>query len=344
MLITTEDVALRHPLRDIFPELAAGPSSRGSTYWGRSLHCGREHLFSNVLNWDPVQLSDALDMGLMWHLALERFYTVRMRVQHEMGRDAPRDVAFFQAGHEEAVAAAYTVPDALEGYEDYDKSTWRGRLERMLKSYIGFARDPWEVLAVEDEFATTREHHGLDYTSRLDLLVRDYTIPGWAVIRHIEHKSSTYDNPQHLKAFTHDLQTWGQTWVIANNVGARWPGETYRGGLVNITTKGGDGERTRAVPRCHRVEIMPSWPALLGWRDAMIDAQARRDSFHLRDWPKNFTQCSRKYGLCPFFDVCLKDADTGVRTIGRPYKGADFAAGVSLGPFFVKRPVNEESR
>ncbi|MBK8246053.1 MAG: PD-(D/E)XK nuclease family protein [Gemmatimonadetes bacterium] len=227
MIVQTGEPQLRKPLSDIFPEFNGGPSSRGSTYWRRELQCAREGLLSNDLGWTPLQLSEALDMGLLWHLMLERFYKVRQRAQQAMaGRaDTPAlgaaivnalqlnwidPTAYFSAGAEEATRAAFSVPDALEGPPDYDNDTWRGRLERMLKSYLAFSRgDQWEILAVEHEFRTDagNPRQGVTYTSRLDLVVRDYEVRAAPVLRSVEHKSSTFDDPQTLKMFTHDLQT-----------------------------------------------------------------------------------------------------------------------------------------
>lgn len=361
-MVQTGEPALRQSVADIFPELGGGPSSRGSTYWRREGQCSREGLLSNELGWVPVQLSEALDLGLLWHLALERFYLARRYAQHDMlrrflgaeraasigryldARQLLRDrhidkAAYFSAGLLEATRAAYSVPDALQGHPDYDNEGWRGRLERMLRSYITYQRaDQWEILFVETEYRTDRENpaHGVTYTSRLDLGVRDYEVAHLPVIRNIEHKSSTFDDPKTLKAFTHDLQTWGQVWVMANALAEHWPGEAYAGGLVNLTTKGSKVAYSTAQVRNHRVVVAPPWEGLLQWRESLMHAQALHESNPSRGWHKNFALCSRTYGLCPFFDVCSTDVARGMVEIGRPYEGADYAAGAPIGPFFEK--------
>lgn len=376
MIVQTGEPILRQSVADIFPELGGGPSSRGSTYWRRELQCAREGLLANELSWVPSQLSEALDMGLLWHLALERFYKARMKAQQDMlsriqmalgpvygnggswtlyptrsptgysdARALIRDgridkAAYFMAGAEEATRAAYSVPDGLEGHPDYDNESWRGRLERMLKSYLMFSRnDQWEILFVEREYRTDAENpaQGVTYTSRLDAGVRDYEIPHLPVIRSIEHKSSTFDDPKTLKAFTHDLQTWGQVWVMANACATEWPGETYAGGLVNLTTKGGKVEYSKAGVRNHRIEIAPPWEGLLQWRESLIYAQEDQLVAASRGWPKNFALCNRTYGLCTFFDVCGTDVARGMLELGRPYEGADYAAGAPIGPFFERQ-------
>lgn len=355
MIVQTGEPQLRKPLSDIFPEFNGGPSSRGSTYWRRELQCAREGLLSNDLGWTPVQLSEALDMGLLWHLMLERFYKVRMVAQREMAgpvgtalRAAVNPMfahsidptAYFSAGAEDATRAAFSVPDVLEGHPDYDNDTWRGRLERMLKSYLVFSRgDQWEILAVEQEFRTdaANPRQGVTYTSRLDLVVRDYEVRAAPVLRSVEHKSSTFDDPQTLKMFTHDLQTWGQVWVMANALEEHWPGEQYAGGLVNLTTKGGKVEWSKAQPRNHRVVVAPPWEGLLEWRESMLLAQQDQLRNPERGWPKNWAACNRPYGLCPYFDVCSTDVSRGMLEQGRPYTGHDYAAGAPVGPFFERQ-------
>lgn len=363
-LVQTGEPIIRQSAADIFPELAGGPSSRGSTFWRRELQCSREGLLSNQLGWVPTQLSEALDMGLMWHLALERFYLARMGAQQAMLNDICGDVhlrynaagysdarallasgrldraAYFSAGAEEATRAAYSVPDALQGHPDYDNDSWRGRLERMLKSYLTFQRaDQWEILYVEREYRTDEElpEHGVTYTSRLDAGVRDYEIAHLPVIRNVEHKSSTFDDPKTLKAFTHDIQTWGQVWTMANALEEHWPGETFAGGLVNLTTKGGKVEWSKATVRNHRVIIAPPWEALLQWRDSLMHAQRIKELNAAAGWPKNFALCNRPYGLCSFFDVCSTDVPRGMLELGRPYEGHDYAAGAPIGPFFERQ-------
>ncbi len=369
-VIQTSEPLLRQSIAEIFPECAGGPSSAGSTFWRHNLQCAREGLLANDLAWVPMQLSEALDMGLMWHLALERFYKARQWAQLDiLGRYADHTYTstarsalgypdartlvqtgridrmhYFQAGTVEATKAAYSVPDALQGHKDYDNDTWRGRLERMLASYITYQRaDQWEILYVEREYRTDAHvpHQGVTYTSRLDAGVRDYEVLQHPVIRNVEHKSSTFDDPKTLKAFEHDLQTWGQVWVMANALEEHWPGETFAGGLVNITTKGGKVEWSKATPRNHRVVVAPPWEGLLQWRESLMYATEDRELAKLRGYPKNWAACNRPYGLCSFFDVCMTDVSRGMVELGRPYTGYDYAAGAPIGPFFEQRPRDQ---
>lgn len=369
-VIQTSEPLLRQSIAEIFPECAGGPSSAGSTFWRHNLQCAREGLLANDLAWVPMQLSEALDMGLMWHLALERFYKARQWAQLDiLGRYADHTYTstarsalgypdartlvqtgridrmhYFQAGTVEATKAAYSVPDALQGHKDYDNDTWRGRLERMLASYITYQRaDQWEILYVEREYRTDAHvpHQGVTYTSRLDAGVRDYEVLQHPVIRNVEHKSSTFDDPKTLKAFEHDLQTWGQVWVMANALEEHWPGETFAGGLVNITTKGGKVEWSKATPRNHRVVVAPPWEGLLQWRESLMYATEDRELAKRRGYPKNWAACNRPYGLCSFFDVCMTDVSRGMVELGRPYTGYDYAAGAPIGPFFEQRPRDQ---
>lgn len=369
-VIQTSEPLLRQSIAEIFLECAGGPSSAGSTFWRHNLQCAREGLLANDLAWVPMQLSEALDMGLMWHLALERFYKARQWAQLDiLGRYADHTYTstarsalgypdartlvqtgridrmhYFQAGTVEATKAAYSVPDALQGHKDYDNDTWRGRLERMLASYITYQRaDQWEILYVEREYRTDAHvpHQGVTYTSRLDAGVRDYEVLQHPVIRNVEHKSSTFDDPKTLKAFEHDLQTWGQVWVMANALEEHWPGETFAGGLVNITTKGGKVEWSKATPRNHRVVVAPPWEGLLQWRESLMYATEDRELAKRRGYPKNWAACNRPYGLCSFFDVCMTDVSRGMVELGRPYTGYDYAAGAPIGPFFEQRPRDQ---
>ena len=128
---------------------------------------------------------------------------------------------------------------------------------------------------------------------------------------------------------------------MANALEEHWPGETFAGGLVNITTKGGKVEWSKATPRNHRVVVAPPWEGLLQWRESLMYATEDRELAKRRGYPKNWAACNRPYGLCSFFDVCMTDVSRGMVELGRPYTGYDYAAGAPIGPFFEQRPRDQ---
>jgi hypothetical protein len=288
--------ARRRPPDAVQPAILNAPSPRGSTYWGAALRCPREHLLANVLGWSRGTPSNALDTGVLWHWALEAYYRDRMQHQIQCLAADPnlnRRDAHFLRGNADGEAAAFIAlqPFAQEsGYEDI-----YAKLERMLVAYFTrWRNDMWEIVDVEPTVSSNMRY-GFEYSARLDLLVVDHAL-NQPVLRNIEHKSAGRLDIQTLEGYTQDLQTLGQIWLVEAEVDlSQYP--TFVGSLVNVTSK-------TKEPGCERVPVQPSPAALNNWKTAMQKWRLLLPVYAEMDYPQNFASCTRRFGRCPYFDLC----------------------------------------
>lgn len=292
------DAINRRPVTDVLG-IMSGPSRRGSTYWSRPLHCPFEHYLANELGWRSKMPSDPLDTGLIWHHALEVYYREALRWQDHFRTQDPnldlRDPYFLRAHDPAAQRLAYeaVVPVSREpGYEHiWDK------LEVMLHVYFErWQGDRWEIVDVETTIDCPFEAGlGFEYSSRLDLFVVDHQLVQ-PMLRVIEHKSAYRLDSNVLEGYTQDLQTLGQVWLAATRVNLdAYP--PFVGSLVNITSK-------TKEPGCDRVPLSPSPTTLATWESSMRRQTKLLPIYKELDWPKNYANCTRRYGRCEFFNLC----------------------------------------
>lgn len=294
----------RAPYEEIAQMGAGGASPRGSTFWKRAQSCPREHLLSNVLRWEKTPRARALDIGLLWHGILETYYrAVHLEQQGVWQEVSPGQQAFrfLQRFRDE------------EGWGEFYETC-----SRMMDRYLERWRDnqDWQILGVEVTLGWTAETHpgwvrqlGFEITTRLDLLVIDWSLRGQPFTRHVEHKSSHSLDPLTVQGYNQDDQVLGQCFLARYAIDyTNLP--PYLGALVNITTKGKE-------PKCERVPVQPSDQALQAWAEAKRDAYRELARFAERGYPKNYTQCTRRFGRCQHFDLCranpLVDAATLLR-------------------------------
>ncbi len=131
----------------------SGPSARGSTYWRRLLGCPREHFLANVLGWVPVDRTDPLEFGLIWHWALEELYRGLAEAQkgESLGAESPE-------------VRAWRKVKPFDGEPGYEEG-WV-KLSNMLDSYLArwYALDSqqWEIEAIEERYWRGESHPGDD--------------------------------------------------------------------------------------------------------------------------------------------------------------------------------------
>ena len=274
-----------------------GPSPRGSTYWGRVQHCGREHLLSNKLGWRSLEPSDPLDTGLIWHACLEAFYRERLEGQREMIRALGREEAlrrpeFFTAREREAQTAAFDVLLPFRDEPGYDLIFTK--IEKMLGVYFSLYRfDRWEILAVEQ----TLSAWDVEYTSKLDLIIIDHGIPDSPVLRGVEHKSAFRLTLDVLEGYMMDSQVLGQLYLLYRTFANNPALPPFAGSIVNIASK----EHT---PKLERVFVAPDLVHLRSWEEHIL-VQAEHRQFHeARGYGRNYGSCSRRFGRCEHFNFC----------------------------------------
>lgn len=318
------------PVRTPYEQIAggaAGASPRGSTYWRRVQSCAREHLISNILRWEPARRAAALDIGLLFHGCLETYYrAVQLEQQRVFQQSSPGQQAFH---------FLQRFRDA-EGWADFYEMT-----SRMMDAYLERWRNnnDWEILAVEYTCGWTKETHpdvvsqlGFEITTRLDLLIRNHAYAGSSVVQHGEHKSAHSLDPLTVQGYSQDDQVLGQCFLGRHYLQPeRYGLPAYQGAIVNITTKGKE-------PKCERIPVQPS------------DAQLAEWAAHKRYWyqqeqtyasaspayPKNYTQCTRRFGRCQHFDFCRGNPMIDAATLMRADATND------LPPGYRKNPVVPE--
>lgn len=302
-------VTPRRPLYEVLGR-DTGPSPRGSTYWTRALSCPREHLLANVLGYRPVQLTDPLMMGLLWHDMLEAYYRRIEEWQTQCRADEPeidrRGAHYLWGGLDHAHRAALESLSRIAGEPGYEKA--HTTLSRMFEVYTLTYRDPWEIVAVEVSASglLDPQRPGTEYTARLDLAVYDYSLLQ-PVLRIIEHKSASWLSFDLVEGYTMDLQVMGQIW-LAQQLVAGGCSTPFDGVTVSITTKA-------STPACERVPVRPSEALVEAWRTAMLDQIAVVDTYAERGYPRNYAHCVRRYGRCEFFGLCSAYPDVPVSAL-----------------------------
>jgi len=294
--LSTEVDRDREPYEAIAQMGAGGASPRGSTYWRRAQLCPREHLLGNVLGWDPLVRADALDTGLLWHGVLETYYrAVHAQQLGERRPDTPEQEAF----------------RFLQKFRDH--AGWIEFYEicsRMLDAYVNrwerLDADTWEIVAVEFTCGWTKETHpevherlGFEQTTRLDLVVVDHSLA--PVTRIVEHKSSYALDPQTIIAYSMDDQIFGQLYL--GRYWIDWAALGYPpfvGTLVNVTTKA-------KTPRLERLPVQPADEALHAWAESKRYWAWQAEQYSALGYPRNYAQCSRRFGRCQFYELCRRD-------------------------------------
>lgn len=280
----------REIYEDVVGKGPQGASPRGSTYWRRVQLCAHEHGLANELGWERLPRADALDIGLLWHGCLETYYLALMALQRGQYRpQTPEQEAFL-------------FLEKFAGSKGW--GTFYETVSRMLDAYFTRWRDnnDWEILAVEYSVGWTHATDpvqtakiGFEYTTRLDMVVVDHSlIPA---TRHIEHKSSSRLDALTVQGYGQDDQVLGQC-VIAQQIPWQDNGfPPYVGALVNITTK-------QKMPLCERVPVSPSPEQLTSWAQAKRFWSWQSQQYEAWAYPKNYANCTRRFGRCQFFQLC----------------------------------------
>lgn len=297
-----EPVNRKSPERVLGIEDSA-PSSRGSTFWRRLQQCPREHFLANVVQFAPIRRSDPLDVGLVWHYALEEYYKrVQLQQQKQPIDEAPDTAAF------KIVNAFAHEPGWTEHYS---------KLVRMLDSYFdkfhATESKEWEILAVEETLMVGAEvGYGFEYSTRLDLVVIDHAFRQRAT-RIIEHKSASRLDHNTITGYLLDQQVLGQIWLAEVGLDHEaYP--PFMGSYVNVTTKPTAESGKGALPEHVRLPVAPSTPMLAGWEDAMRYWQRQRDAIETEgEYPRNHALCKRTFGRCPFFNLCQGSPELGAK-------------------------------
>ena len=293
---TDEELNRRPP--DEVLGIQSGPSRRGSTYWNRLLHCPFEHYLGNVLGLHSRWPNDPLDTGIIWHYALEGYYRHVMGWQDKCRAQAgatldPRDPHFLRGADRDAQASAFTNVKPVSTESGYER-IWV-KIERMLDTYFTrWQSDLWEIVDVETTLETAA--HGFDYSSKLDLFIIDRQ-GAEPFLRVVETKSTFRLDSFVMDGYTLDLQTLGQVYVVWMTIDfAAYP--AFMGSYISITSK------HEKVPLTERVPFNPTPDALDVFTRSMKELNRLPVLYDEMKYPKNFAQCTRRYGRCEFFNIC----------------------------------------
>ena len=241
---------------DELPENA--PSSYGSTFHKRLRVCGRLFALDQRRLKPFGARAVALDLGFVWHAALERCWKTMKVLQDELvGEGVYDDPAALQVDWAPCEAAAWKLLKCFEDEPGWEEG-YR-RLETMLSVYFEEHRrsgSRWRVVASEvtleyvetDEEGAAHPVGPMRYTSRLDLIVVEFTrpedehgrelkgAPYTAATWIVEHKTATRLDEILLDNYALDLQVVGQVWLVVKclDLSAFPP---FEGTIVDIVTK-----------------------------------------------------------------------------------------------------------
>lgn len=292
----------------------SGPSSRGSTYWRRFLSCPRHHFLANVLGWTPVDRTDPLEYGLLWHVLLEQLYRDVYAVQHHT--------------YVQSVGPDTRVFETLRPF--YGEEGWQEGAEKigvMLDAYLTrwyrLDLNGLEVEAVEETLGVGLEQGiGFEWTNRMDLRGIDHS--GYQrVRRHWEHKTSWRVDVEVILGFRMDLQVTGQTFLM-NMAHGEAQDAPYHGAIVNLVSRPGSTSARAKPPDTSREAIQPTPADIAAWIESMSFQRRLLATYEKMDqWPRNYNSCVFRYGRCPFFNLCqsrpqdtvasLRDEDARIR-------------------------------
>ena len=273
-----------------------GASKRGNTHWKRQRTCPRESALHDIVRLRRKGDAEALTVGIAFHNALEVYYrAIQMHQRTVTIAPSGPTPPFFFGNIAEAEKLAWASIDGLRGAEGYEETY--AELERMLAGYFDIWRrqDHWRIIAVEEtlEYDDT----GMEYSSRLDLIVEDYVRDGMWVI---EHKSARSITDDLLAGYQLDQQILGQVWLLGKCIDLdHYP--PLKGVLVNITTK------HKAGPKVERVECMPSRYHMAAFEHSLRAWHDLAGHFEAQGWPQALGNCAgpaRYWSKCDYYDVC----------------------------------------
>lgn len=285
--------ARRHP--DVVIQApSSGASPFGSTFWKSLFRCPREHAMMNLVGLQRTRHSEALDVGLLFHAALEEYYKVMWEFQKGFKSFDHNDTKFLWSHHKDALKNTFdTVVTPLLDEPGYEAT--HGVVERLVGGYFDhyYQQDKWRVVAVEE---TLLCDDVFSYSTRIDLIVEDYVRGGMWIT---EHKSARTITAELLEGYQMDIQILGQVWLLHQCVDlTKYP--PFRGVIINIGTK-------HVTPQFERVEVCPSRYHLRMFEDSMNNWTRMRAVFQANGWPQALGNCigpSRGFGRCDFFDLC----------------------------------------
>jgi hypothetical protein len=292
----------RRPVEEVLG-VEGGASPRGSSYWKAMRVCPRESALREVAHLIPLGQSQTnLDVGLLFHHALENYYRVLQVSQAQAERQKPwkkRQIGQEQrewcwGGAVEAERAAWISIRSFDGEPGYEEIY--EEVARLVGSYFEFYRnkDLWRIVAVEETLQYSDAT--MEYSARLDLIVEDLEHGGLWVI---EHKTAKTASADLLEGYQMDLQILGQVWLIDACVDlTNMP--LLKGVKINITTK-------HKTPQHHRVEVCPSTAHLDSFELEQRNSFEMRRVYAKLGWPKHLGNCTgaaRYFKRCGFFDVC----------------------------------------
>lgn len=295
---TDSDPERRHA--DEVLGVPSGASRRGSTYWKGVRLCPREAgLVQLGLKREGfLRGRVALDTGLIYHHALEKYYEALMAHQERMDGSATVCEPAAYCSNPEAERAAWESLKAVAAEPGYENIF--GNVERMLSGYFEFyrMRDRFRILDVEATFEYHCADQNFDYSARLDTLVEDLENGGSWVL---EHKSATTLTDDLLGGYQMDLQTLGQYWLMQQFIERENPPiPPLRGVIVNLASK-------KKVPEFRRVEVCPSPDHVRMFEVAVGDQSETLHLWESLGWPKHLGNCTgggRYFSTCQFFTVC----------------------------------------
>jgi len=279
--------APRRHLKLIYPQGVFAGSARGSSYYSRLLRCPREHALTHLAKLQPIRDNEALTVGSLFHLVLEVYYNSLQPLTY------PYTSEQRFAAEQRAMNLLNTLADE-PGYADTFAT-----VSRISRAYFDEYRDhdQWEVLAAEISAEVSTP---IVYSARLDLLVRDHSKAGHALLI-VEHKTCRAITPDLVSGYQLSLQIMGQAYLWGKVLRQEFPKERFDGILINLTSK-------HATPRFLRIPVFPSQDHLDVFEFAVTSYGHLEVAYAALGYPPDFTKCSgapRGYTTCQFYEVCF---------------------------------------
>lgn len=298
---------------DDLPENA--PSAAGSTFYKKLRRCAREFRLHQLGVAEGGGRAEALDLGFIWHAALERCWKEMKAQQDEYcGADVYNDPGALDAVDWGACeSAAWQVLFAFQDEPGYEETF--PILETMLGRYFEEYRRSatrWRIVAseitleyVEDEADVSPEVAGpMVYTARLDLLVVEFDEYDTPLLWIVEHKTASRIDDLLLDNYQLDLQIVGQVWLLNHcvDVNALPP---FAGVIIDLTSK------PRTPGGKLHLKRQPVCPSLQHQESHEHQVRFMRGQqlpiYEAYGYPPSFGNCAgaaQWFRRCAYYDVC----------------------------------------
>jgi len=266
------------------------------------MECPRQYYFRHIRHWRKPSKSTALAFGSGWHAGLDAIWSGAGDKELTNEHLVDRAARAFEQEWEKAGFSLDTI--------DLNEKRSPGLALDMFDAYVEKYRHQiakYNVLAVEQPFIVpVLEDQDIYYIGRWDKVYEDR---GRVYIR--EHKTTSLYRKEGnfdsnwISSFSPNNQVDGYSYAGLGVYGDRFDGVMVEGALVHKTVRA-----FTVIPLKRAYQNLEAWLFELRYYiDEILDnmtmlKESGDQADYMMCFPKRTTQCSGKYGLCEYINIC----------------------------------------